>query len=698
MSALINALVSSGFGLFVYLKNRKSPVNRLWAIFSLTIAFWSYSYFFWQISSERYLALFWCRSLMAGAIFIPVTCLHFLLVWLNVYREKKKLLFVGYAISLIAFSLNFTHLFVKDVAPISYFKFWPQASITYLPFLIFWIWLVFCCLHVMFQAIRISTGVSRNQVKYVLFSTIVGFAGGFTNYPLWFGIKIPPYGNILVSVYVVIMGYAIVAYHLMDINVVITKGLAYGALTAIIAGVYIGLMAGADRLFAAVAGYNPTLVHSLLFIVVFFALIYVLPQMKIRAIELTRHTLFRGKYDYQQELSEATRVIPTMLNLEQLGGYILTKVKDTMIVDRLSLFVYDENEHLYRLLASSGLDKAAVSEIKIGKNSALAGLLRDSANPLLKEELERIGTVPQEAFGLAVEHLNALRAELCVPLMLKDDLSGIVTLSNKRNGEMFTDEDLQLLATLARQVALTIEYIKAIDKISSEKRYVGLGKASMRMAHDIKNPLVPLKTFLQLLPDKYPEQFAKMTKIDKEFTGRFYQSALEGVDRINNLIERALHFARHPEPQFSEVKLDNLLDDVLTQEEVDLKKAKVQLEKQYSSSNDGIKADREQLFELFSNLIANGIEAMEEAPGRKLFVKTQPFNSAVAIEIVDTGCGIPREKIGTIFDPFITYKHRGSGLGLAIVKKIVDEHRGTIEVNSEIGKGTSFKVILPRRQ
>ena len=254
-----------------------------------------------------------------------------------------------------------------------------------------------------------------------------------------------------------------------------------------------------------------------------------------------------------------------------------------------------------------------------------------------------------------------------------------------------------MLAMLANQTALTIEYIRAIDKITSEKRYVGLGKAAMRMAHDIKNPLVPLTTFLQILPDKYPHEFAEMSKIDKEFTGRFYESALGGIDRINNLVERALHYARHPEPTFSHVNLDELLEDVLTQEDVELKKAKVQLQKQYNPSDNSIEADGEQLVELFSNLIANSIDAMEESSTRKLTIKTQPFNNSIAVEIIDTGCGIPRERVDTIFDPFITYKHQGSGLGLAISKKIVDDHKGTIEVNSEVDKGSAFKVILPRK-
>ncbi|MFH1245708.1 MAG: ATP-binding protein, partial [Candidatus Omnitrophota bacterium] len=422
------------------------------------------------------------------------------------------------------------------------------------------------------------------------------------------------------------------------------------------------------------------------------------PRMKAQAVHITRKTLFRGRYDYQQELSETARAIPTMLNLEQLGNYILLKIKETMRVDKLALFVHDEDKHGYRLASSLGFNTNITETNLIEETSALTTLLKETGETIVKEELEKKSSVSSVKKEAIVKQLSSLQAELFLPLMLRGELRGLITLSAKKSQEMFTDEDLSLLATLANQVALTIEYIKAIDKISSERRYVGLGKAAMRMAHDIKNPLVPLKTFLQILPDKYPKEFAQMAKIDEEFTGSLYQSAIDGVNRINLLVERALHFSRHPLPQFTLVALDELLDNVLLQEEVSIKKAQVQLKKQYTPDAKNIAADAEQLSELFSNLISNAVDAMENTSNKELTVAIQPSGSFVTVEITDTGCGIPQDKIDGIFDPFITYKHKGSGLGLAIVKRIVEEHHGTIKVDSEPNQGTSFQIMLPKEQ
>ena len=96
LAALVNGLVATIFGLFVYLNNKKNYTNISWGCFSAIVAIWSYCYFIWQISNSEELALFWCRSFTAASIFIPVAFLHFLLIWLDLYNQKKKLLTNSY--------------------------------------------------------------------------------------------------------------------------------------------------------------------------------------------------------------------------------------------------------------------------------------------------------------------------------------------------------------------------------------------------------------------------------------------------------------------------------------------------------------------------------------------------------------------------------------------------------------------------
>ena len=686
LSALINAITTALLGTFVYCKDRTKPVNRNFALFYLCLSAWSYAYFIWQISTVESTALFWCRVLMVGAIFIPVTSVHFTASLLNKYKENKKVLVFGYIFATVSFLFNFTPLFVKSVSPKLSFKFWPDAGPTYGIFLVYFASYAIYAAYLMFKALPVLPGYRRNQVKYVLIGSIVGYLGGATNYPLWYDIKLIPFGNIFIAVGTAIIAYGIAKHRLLDINIVITRGIAYASIVFLIAGAYLGMVFGLDSYFSALPGYNPALAHSLLFLVLLWVLIFILPEMRTKAIDMVRDRIFRGKYDYQKELMEASKEISSILNPEDLSRHVVERLRDVFQACKIAMLILDEASQEYRVMAEEGLDKEA-DILRFSAKSHLAQLLKTADSILVDEEISE---------PTLKKKLSALETELIVPLMVKDTLVGMVLLGIKRGGHMYTQEDISLLSPLAGQLALTLEYICTIDKVSDEKRYVGLGKASMRMAHDIKNPLVPIKTFLQLLPEKYPAEYKKMGEIDSEFTGHFYESALNGVERIDLLIQRALHYARHPEPIFSKVSLHRIIDDALTQEEIDIRDNKVNLVKDYFSTDATIEADADQLMELFSNLVSNSVDAMQESKTRNLTISTKSKNHDVVITVADSGCGIPKNRLSAIFDPFITYKHQGSGLGLAIVRKIAEDHKGKAEISSEENKGTTVTITLPK--
>ena len=237
LSALINVITSSALGIFVYIKNRKGAVNITYGLTTVCIASWSYSYFFWQISKEEAQALFWCRALMIGAIFLPIAYLHFILTILGLAKKNKKILTLDYIIGFVFFILNFTPFFVKGVSPKLFFRYWPDAGITYLPFLLL---TYFNCITyaiiVMVKEYKKAIGIKRNQIKYLILGAFLGFAGGATNYPLWYNIPITPVGNILVSVSIGIMAYAIMRYRLMDISVAITRTGIFVAVYTLVLG------------------------------------------------------------------------------------------------------------------------------------------------------------------------------------------------------------------------------------------------------------------------------------------------------------------------------------------------------------------------------------------------------------------------------------------------------------------------------
>lgn len=219
-SALVNFVTSIVIGTFIYFKNRKESINLSFALFAWSVSAWSLAYFFWQVSTTEKVALFWSRALMVGAIFAAITYLHFIFSVLDIVKQKRKFLILSYIIFLIFFLFNFTSLFVKKVEPALSFSFWPKPGPVYHIFLLTWFSYLIYSAYLLISKLKITTGIKKVQIKFVLVAMIIAFVGGSTNYFLWYNIPIPPIGNILVSLYVVLFAYAILKHHLMNIKII----------------------------------------------------------------------------------------------------------------------------------------------------------------------------------------------------------------------------------------------------------------------------------------------------------------------------------------------------------------------------------------------------------------------------------------------------------------------------------------------
>jgi len=222
-TALLNAIVVFTLGFFVFLRKKKSPINQIFFFFCSAITIWSVFYFQWQVSVTESQALFWSRALMAGAVFIPVGYLHFLFVLTGDSKKKKIFLTFFYLLFSFFFISNFTPLFVKNVEPKLNFLFWPNPGILYHPFLLAWLFCAFYSVYFLIRKISKTEGLTRSQLKFILFGTIIGYLGGITNYLLWYDIPIPPVGNWTAIFYILIIAYAILKYRLLEIRIIATE-------------------------------------------------------------------------------------------------------------------------------------------------------------------------------------------------------------------------------------------------------------------------------------------------------------------------------------------------------------------------------------------------------------------------------------------------------------------------------------------
>lgn len=235
------------------------------------------------------------------------------------------------------------------------------------------------------------------------------------------------------------------------------------------------------------------------------------------------------------------------------------------------------------------------------------------------------------------------------------------------------------------------------QQIRRSDRLASLGTLAAGMAHEIKNPLVSIKTFTQLMPERYAEA---------EFRDTFFSLVSHEVKRIDSIVNQLLRFSRPAKPNLANTSLHDILTSTLNLMAQQLRHKNIQLVMRMEAPQDRILADGDQLSQAFINFILNAVESMPQ--GGTLTVTTgapdaaycQALPSAqrrplVQVTITDTGEGIEQGNLAHIFDPFFTTKSQGTGLGLSVAHGIIAEHGGIIDVTSEPGRGTSFHLLFP---
>jgi signal transduction histidine kinase len=211
-------------------------------------------------------------------------------------------------------------------------------------------------------------------------------------------------------------------------------------------------------------------------------------------------------------------------------------------------------------------------------------------------------------------------------------------------------------------------------------RLANLGLFSASIAHEIKNGLVAVTTFCEMLAEKDENtELAKMVRRE--------------LKRIDGLVTQMLRLASPRPVTLAPVNVHTLLDLSLRLLEHQMNGRMVALRREYKASPEMVHGDESRLQQAFMNLLLNAVESMGH--GGKLTVSTRNSDASVKISIRDTGAGISPENLAHIFDTFFTTKKHGTGLGLSITRRVVEEHQGVIEVESEVNHGSTFIITLP---
>jgi PAS domain S-box-containing protein len=370
----------------------------------------------------------------------------------------------------------------------------------------------------------------------------------------------------------------------------------------------------------------------------------------------------------------------------------------TIFANQASIII--ENTRLYQALS----DEKALSEniIKCSTNGVIVTNLTGNilnVNPRAEEILD---VSKEQAVTLRIQDIfkfntsdrrkiyRALKRRESThffdfPYKRADDKKLTLNLS----GFAVHDEHQNTLGAVTIITDLT-EKKRLDDYLLRVEKFAALGRIAAGIAHEIRNPLAGIYTTVQNLESEYGETDSQKADL---------KNILQEIDRVEHLIREVLDLVRSVPLHIEEFDIHDLLSTTLSLLKKEMAKKRIELRTEYNARFSVIKADPNRLRQVFLNLTINAVESLNGSG--KVTVRTDTARignrekSWLAVDILDNGIGIPSKHMSRIFDPFFTTKSGGTGLGLTVTHKIIEDHHGMIEVESQVDQGTMVRVVLP---
>ncbi|MBI3415213.1 MAG: GAF domain-containing protein [Verrucomicrobia bacterium] len=426
------------------------------------------------------------------------------------------------------------------------------------------------------------------------------------------------------------------------------------------------------------------------------ALLEALALQAARVIQNTwLYEQLRLKAQLFESLVRVSQVINSTLNLDDVLQLVTREACSLMNAKMSSLLMLGEDPAWLELRASSGAGRAYVSKPRLSVEESLLGVVVRRKKPLQVEDVQNSSRYQ----NVAIARAEGLVSLLSVPLIFGGTATGTLNVYTGQR-HSFSNEEIRLLSAFAELSVTAIEKARLYERIVNveeqlrqNEKLSAIGLLAAEVAHEIRNPLTVMKMMYHSLDLNFPAGDPRAK--DARIMG-------EKMEHLNKIVEQILDFARTAEPRPAPVNLNQLIDDLGLLVRYKLKSHNIQLIQKLAADLPLVMADATQLEQAFLNLTLNAVEAMPQGGTLTITSRFKPARRAaktpgqLIVEFKDTGEGMSEEACQRAFGSLLsTTKPKGTGLGLAIVGRVVDAHRGKLEVTSRVGSGTTFRICLP---
>ncbi len=538
------------------------------------------------------------------------------------------------------------------------------------------------------RTLRASVGTMRWRIKFMIVGLGVLFAVRvYTSSQalLFFGIDLSLEGvnsGALLVACLLIVRSLLRAGH-FDVSVYPSQSVLYNSLTVLLAGIYLFVVAVFAKVVTFLGGDATFTVKAFVILLALVLLTVLLLSDRVRLLTkrfVSRH-LQRPLHDYRLVWQKFTEGIASRVDQTELCRATVKLIAEIFQTLSVTIWLVDDTKERLTFAASTSLSDATGTNLSprgAEVVEVVRGLLGQSVPVDIDTSKEPWAALLRQWHP---DEFSTGGHRVAVPMTTNGELLGLITLGDRVGGVPFSQQDFDLLKCMGDQAAASLRNVQLSQRLLQAKELEAFQTMSVFFIHDLKNTASTLNLMLRNLPIHF----------DKP---AFREDALRGisksVDHINQLIER-LSLLRHElEMQPTETDLNEVVSQAVTgwakTGDVDLVQDLHPLPR--------LSLDREQILKVVTNLVLNATQAVS-GKGR-VSIETTHRNGWVVLAVADNGCGMSAEFLSrSLFRPFQTTKKTGLGIGVFQSKMIVEAHGGRIEVESELGKGTTFRVLLP---
>jgi len=539
------------------------------------------------------------------------------------------------------------------------------------------------------RIIRCAAGRSRWQVKFLVFglgglAALRIYEGGQALLFRGLDAVSQQVGGLALLPASLLLGIGVWRCGVREVRIQMSQSALYYSITFLAAGLYF-LLAGAAAQLLALLGALEGIHYKILFIflavcgagVLFFS-----DRVRYRIRKFVRQNFMKSRYDYREVWTRFTQRTSGLTEPKALCREAARFLSETLEALSVSIWLLEEREGSLRLAASTVYPEGEPMEVPLGGLEASELLSLVAEHPLPVVDLE--GTAPERLWAWKASvssFLEDAMVRYCAPLTAAGRLLGMVTVGERIRWVPLTEEDKDLLRTLVDQIAVGLMQSKLSDELREAREMEAFQAMSAFLVHDLKNLSAKLALTAQNLPDYFE---------DPDFRKDAIRVITQSVEKIKGMCSQLSFMRQGLQVKPQEVDLNRVVRESLEELDGVLKTQVIEELNQLPK----LKVDPELMKRVLVNLLLNANEAISE--NGRILVSTSSGDGWVAFQVEDDGKGIPREFMEKfLFRPFRTSKPKGMGIGLFQCRAIVEAHGGRIEVESQEGRGTTVRVVLP---